>query len=215
LPRRNGGTHGVADLLRWARIDPDIDITTVDHIATLNKAATLCSLGPHVDALTLERCLDDFLRTDSSRWLDDAMKRLGSRKPGGVKALEEIRDHPKRAAGVTDSWMERVTAQLIAVPWLPPIVLQHPVEVDGRRFRIDIACPELLLGVEAHGRSFHWGAGKEDADNVRDLHIGTQGWQLLYITFSQLRQPDHFVRLFAATARARATQLGVALHHSS
>ena len=128
-----------------------------------------------------------------------------------ITALERIRNNPRRVAGVTDSWMERVAAKLVALPWMPPIELQHPVAVDGRHFRLDIACPELMLGVEAHGRTFHWGAGKEDADNVRDLIIGSVGWKLLYVTFSQLQRPDEFVRLFSATARAGAAQLDVHL----
>lgn len=211
VPSANGRNHPVADLRRWKMLDPEKDITTVDHIPSLNKATTLCSLGPHVDESILERCLDHYMRTESSRWLDETMERLGSHKPGGVRALERVRNDPKRATGVTDSWLERVAAKLISRSWMPPIVLQHPVVVDRRTFRVDIACPDLLLGVEAHGRTFHWGAGKEDADNVRDLLIGSVGWKLLYVTFSQLQRPDEFVRLFEATARARASQLDVHL----
>ena len=128
-----------------------------------------------------------------------------------MSALERIRNDPRRAAGVTDSWMERVVAKLVALPWMPPIELQHQVTVDGRHFRLNIACPELMLGVEAHGRSFHRGAGKEDADNVRDLLIGSVGWKLLYVTFSQLQHPDEFVRVFSAIAKTRAAQLDVRL----
>ncbi len=203
--------HPVADLRRWSRIEPKRDITTVEGIPTLNKAATLCSLGPHVDELTLERCLDEFLRTESVRWLDETMDRLGSRKPGGVAALARIRNDPKRVRGIADSWLERVVAKLVALPWLPPLVLQHPVRVDGRNYRLDIACPELLLGVEAHSRTFHFGVGKEDADNVRDLHLGTAGWKVLYVTYAQTKEPAGLVELFAKTAATRAEQLGVRL----
>ncbi len=165
----------MADLRRWARIEPKRDITVVDHIPTLSKAATLCSLGPYVDELTLERCLDEFLRTESVRWL------------------------------------ERVVAKLVALPWLPPIVLQHPVTVDGRSYRIDTACPELMLGIEAHSRSFHSGRGKEDADNVRDLHLGTAGWEVLYVTHAQTKDPEAFIELFSKIAATRAEQLGLRL----
>lgn len=207
VPSRHTRNHPVADLRRCSRIDPRHDITSVDHVATLNKAATLCLLGPHVSERALEHCLDEYMRTESERWLVQTMERLRAHKPGGIRALERLRYDPARIAGVTDSWLERVASRLMALPWLPRLVLQHPVTVEGRRFRIDIACPELLLGVEAHGRTFHWGAGKEDADNVRDLMIGTVGWKLLYVTTSQLRRPEEFVRLFEATARTRAAQL--------
>ncbi len=104
-----------------------------------------------------------------------------------------------------------MTASLIAVPWLPDFTLQHEVVTRDRRFRIDIACPALKLGVEAHSRTFHFGAGKEDADNVRDLALSSQGWQLLYVTWSQIQDPDTFVRSFADAACARAELLGIEL----
>jgi len=144
FPRPETRNHRVADLRRWARIDPSVDITAVDDIPTLNRAATLCSLGPVVDAATLERCLDSFVRSDSVAWLRSTMDRLGSRKPGGVAALERLLDDPRRVSGVTDSWFERVVAQLVALPWLPPIELQHEVTTMNGRYRIDIACPDLL-----------------------------------------------------------------------
>ena len=196
-------------ILRWKHIDPVKDITEVDHICTLSRAATLCTLGPHVDARTLERCLDAFLRTDSMRWLEETMERLGQRVPSGVSHLREVLDDPRRVNGVTDSWFERAVADLVALPWLPPIKLQHEVVTDSVRYRLDIACPALKLGVEAHSRTFHWGAGKEDADNVRDLALSAAGWQLLYVTWSQIGRPDTFVSQFAAAARARAELFGV------
>lgn len=211
FPRTNGRNHPVADLLRWNRIDPRLDTTTVDRIPTLNKAATLCSLGPHVDSLTLERCLDEFLRTESVRWLDETMTRLGSKKPGGVAALASVRNDPKRVQGISDSWFERVVAKLVALSWLPPIELQHVVALDDRRYRLDIACPDLMLGIEAHSRTFHFGSTKEDADNVRDLDLVAAGWQMVYVTWAQIQNPDVFVRQFAQAARTRAAQLGVAI----
>jgi len=128
--------------------------------------------------------------------------------------LTNILQDPRRVAGVTDSWMERVVSQLVAMEWMPPIVLQHELQVEGRRFRIDIACPDLKLGIEAHSRTFHFGPTKEEADNVRDLLIASVGWVLTYVTYFQLAQPEEFVRLFSLNARARAAQLGVTLQPS-
>lgn len=98
---------------------------------------------------------------------------------------------------------------------MPPVVLQKPVTVGDRTLRIDIAVPDLKLGIEAHSREFHWGPGKENADNVRDLAIGGAGWQLLYVTWAQLQDPDGFVDSLAAVAQARASQLGVSLRMPS
>ena len=195
------------ETMRAAKIDPDRDITNVAGVRTLNAAATLCLLGTTERKTVVERCLDEFLRSHSERWLHDTLARLMTNRPAGPAVLALIISDQRRVRGITDSWLERVLAKLVALDWLPPMVLQHPIEVGDRRFRIDIACPELKLGIEAHSRTYHFGRGKEDADNVRDLLVSSQGWQLLYVTHSQLLQPDQFVRQFEAAARARAIQM--------
>jgi hypothetical protein len=198
-----------ASVHRVANVTTERDICKVNNIRTLNKAATLVLLGATADRLIVEKCLDEYLRSDSETWLDETFARLWTRTSKGPRVLEQIRNSPRRVEGVTESWLERVVADLVNQPSLPPVVLQHPVVAEGRRFRLDIACPDLMLGVEAHGRSFHYGKDKEDADNVRDLLIGTLGWKLIYVTYSQSRDPDEFVRLFTRLALTRARQLGV------
>lgn len=209
VPESSRGRAKGVSVHRGSKIDPSRDVSEVGRTRTLNKAATLSLLGATANPLIVERCLDEFLRDESEAWLHQTLERLWTPHTTGPRVLMEIMNDPRRLAGVTDSWMERVTAKLVSLSWLPPFELQHEVVVEERRFRIDIACPELLLGVEAHGRRFHWGAGKEDADNVRDLILGTVGWKLMYVTYSQLRDPDEFVRMFAETARCRASQLGL------
>ena len=211
VPSANSRNHPVADLRRCRLVEPSLDLTVVGHIPCLNKAATLCLLGAAIDAVELERCLDEFLRTESERWLDETVERLRGARSGSVSALQRVRSDPRRVHGIAESWFERVLSRLVRLPWIPPIELQHEIVVDGVRHRIDVACPDLKLGVEAHSRSFHWGPGTEDADNVRDLRLAAAGWELLYVTWSQLRDPTSFVDLFADAARARAEQLGIDL----
>jgi hypothetical protein len=196
---------------RAARIDPDRDITVIDHVRTLNRAAALIHLGSCASPLVVERCLDDFLRTSSPNWLDETLGRLYSPHARGPRTLAAVMSDPKRVAGVTDSWMERVTSSLINVSWMPTVTLQHRVEIGDRTFFLDVAVPDLLLGIEAHSRSFHWGPGNEDADNIRDLQLASAGWHLSYVTWSQLLEPQEFVRLFLLTVESRAGQLGLTL----
>lgn len=137
------------------------------------------------------------------------MDRLDSTKPGGVRALRRIISAPHRQLGVTESWFETVLASLLRHPQLPQIVRQHEVIVAGRRHRIDLACPSLKLGIEAHSKTFHWGPRTEDADNVRELRLASVGWQLVYVTWAQIAAPEAFVGHFLQAVRARADQLGV------
>ncbi len=194
---------------QWAGgIDPSHDLCIVDGITTLNRAATLCLVGRVVDQQALGWYLDQFLHTESRRWLDQTLARLWSATDRGPVRLRTLLDDRDRLAHPTDSWLERVVADLLAVADLPPIRLQYPLCVDGRRFRLDIAMPSIKLGVECHGRSHHFGAGREDADNVRDLAAGSAGWQLLYVTASQLNDPSGFVDQVVTVARIRQRQLG-------
>ena len=196
---------------RFKRIDAARDVTEVGHIAALNKAATICLLGAVSQVEVLERCVDEFLRTESQRWLEETMKRLYTPKTPGPHALRRLLEDPKRVAGIPESIMERTTAKLLALDELPPLVLQHQLEVEGRCFRLDIACPELKLGVEYHSRQHHWGPTKGDADNNRDLLLATLGWEVIYVTHSMIRDPAGLARRFRQTAQTRAPQLGVKL----
>ncbi len=185
-------------------VDPGRDITVSKFIPTLNKAATLCLLGITANRLVVEKCLDEFLRTESTTWLMQTRARLDTRWCKGSRTLADILDDPQRVDGVPDSWLERVTSNLVNLDSIPPIELQYPVLVGGRRLRVDIACPELKLGIEFHSRQYHWGVAKEDADNNRDWLLSSAGWHVLYVTYSHIMRPDEFIRLFTRVATARA-----------
>jgi len=192
---------------RSTAVDPDLDILEVDGIRCLNKAATLCLLGDRQNQSLISRCLDEFLRTESVAWLHQTLERMHATGAIGPRSLNKALCDPRRVRGVTDSWMERVTAQLLADANLPPLSLQHRIELVHGHRRVDLAFPAVRLGIEAHSRTFHWGPDKEDADNVRDLDIASVGWQLLYVTWAQLRDPDQFVQLVSQTVRVRSDQL--------
>lgn len=196
--------------LQWASgVDPAKDICVVDGISTLNQAATLCLLGRVVSRQDLGWYLDQFARSASMQWLEDTLDRLWVPTDSGPAALAALLTDPDRLAAPTESWLERVVADLLAVADLPPLELQYPLAVGPRRFRLDLAMPSIKLGVEVHGRTYHWGLDREDADNVRDLLIGSEGWQLLYVTRSQLADPVGLVRQVVEVARTRQRQLGL------
>lgn len=204
-PRSGRHALPAAVVHRIGKVDPSIDIIEVDGIRCLNRAATLCQMDQRA---LVERCLDEFLRNNSEAWLRQTVERHLTPRSPGPRMLLDVMEDERRVGGVTESWMERIVAQLIAAPDLPVVHLQHPVVVDGRSFRIDVALPDLRLGIEAHSRTFHWGPGTEDADNVRDQLLGTAGWQVLYVTWAQLRQPDEFVDRVRAIASQRLPSVG-------
>ena len=180
-------------------------MTIVDHIPCLNAAATLCLLGRVAPIPIVERCLDEFTRTNSIRWLTDTLERLSAPNCRGTTRLSKVLNDPRRTAGRTESWFERVVADLLARKDLPPLELQYPVTVNSDRYRIDVAIPSVRLGIEAHSRTYHWGPEAADADNRRDLALSGAGWQLLYVTWTQLDEPTIFVEQVARAVAARRT----------
>ncbi len=139
-------------------------------------------------------------------WLHQTADRWRLYDPRTVAALDRVLADPRRYQGVTDSWFERVVAGLLLRRNLPPIETQYEVVINGRVYRIDIAIPEVLVGVEAHSREFHWGPDSEAADNNRDLEFTSIGWQLLYMTWWQSKHPDQFVDHIVATVQTRLRQ---------
>ena len=205
VPTRSRRTADRSRLHQAATVCPRRDVVEVNGIRTLNPAATLCLLGRVEPDEVVERCLDAFLLEHSLAWLTATLDRLRSPTDAGPAALARVLAHPARNLGSVESPFERLTAGLLATADLPPIQLQYPVEVDGRRYRIDLAMPDIKLGVESHGRRFHFGRRAEEADNERDLALGSAGWQLLYVTWSQLQEPARFVNRVTEVAVQRGS----------
>ncbi len=191
---------------RVTAVDPDRDVTEVGGIRTLNAAATLCLLGRVETDDVIENCLDVFLQTHSPAWLVETLDRLWTDNGAGPAALRRVLNHPARHLGLVESPFERRVQRILAEADLPPIVLQHHVSVGRRRYRIDLAMPSIKLGVESHGRRFHWGRRAEEADNQRDMTLAGVGWQLLYVTWDQLQDPSALRNRIVAAARARLVE---------
>ncbi len=188
----------------WAeRIDPARDIVEVDGIRCLNKAATLCLLGRCADDDFVSLMLDEYLRTESKAWLLRTLERLHRSNDSGTARLTRVLNDTNRVGGVTDSMMERMLVDTLSGANIGGLVVQHPVTVGGRTYRLDLAIPAIKLGIEAHSRTYHWGRTAEDADNVRDLLLGSVGWKILYVTWPQLQRSEELVALVVGNVRAR------------
>ena len=190
---------------RASAIDPERDVTEVAGIRTLNAAATLCLLGRMEPDQVVEDCLDRFLMDHSESWLLSTLDRLSTATGAGPAALRRVMNHPARAPGRAESPLERKVQRILAPAThrLPCLELQHDVQIGPRRYRIDLAMPTIKLGVESHGRRFHWGRSSTEADNERDLALAGAGWQLLYVTWDQLRDPDGLRDRIVDAAEAR------------
>ncbi len=196
-------------LLRNAAVVAHRHVAPVNRIRTLSPPLALMQAGIWLDDEALEHCLDDFLRRFDQAWLRSELERFGRPGRPGIAGLRRVLNAPNRVMGVTDSWMERLLANLAAQPGLPPVQVQCEVVVGAVTYRVDVAFQSIRLGLEAHSRTFHFGPKKENADNVRDLAFASVGWQLLYLTWQQIHDPEAFAKQFGAIARRRARDLGL------
>ena len=194
-------------LHRWTDLDPG-DCTLIDGIPVENVASTLARLGVVVPASRVEQALDDALRRGYSlRWIKQTAERLHRPGRSGTGMLLRLLRDPARQQSVPDSVFERMAARVLGAADLPPASLQHPVRLHGdRTARIDIAWPEVKWGIECHSRRYHFGAARSEADHDRDHRLAMAGWQITYLTWHQLQDPDYVIELARTMLEQRAVR---------
>lgn len=182
------------------------DLHAIDGIPVTSLARTLCDLGSVVGIDVVERALDDARRRGVSlRWLGDTAERL--HRPGNsgtaalLKLLADIKPHQR----VRDSWFEALVEGCLKSPVLPPLVRQHEVYDSAGVFigRLDLAFPDVRLGVEAHSRKHHFGRQAERIDERRDLLLAALGWEVLYIGWQDTRTPIEVLTTIESVVEAR------------
>jgi hypothetical protein len=211
-PRSCRRIHGLEVVQHWVEpLDAD-DLTTVDGIPCTSWARTVIDVCGVVQPDLALRAVDDFERRRASlNWLRLTAERLHRPGQTGTARVLQLLDRRRRGGRVPDSWFERLVERCMAMRELPPWVRQHEV-VDGAGHliaRLDLACPELLLGVEAHSRKFHFGQRPESIDQRRENRCGALGWQIAYVGWYDTEDPAIVARTIGAIARRRAALLGV------
>ena len=192
---------------RWTGPEA-IDYTEVDSIATSGVATTLACLGAVVSQHRVEQALDDALRRGYSlKWIEQTAERLHRPGPTGTGVVLRLLRDPARRQATPDSVFERIAARMLEAADLPPATLQHPVRLpNGGLARIDLAWPSIAWGIECHSRRYHYGPARTDADHDRDHQLAMAGWQVTYLTWHQLQDPDYVVDLARAMLIQRRQQ---------
>jgi very-short-patch-repair endonuclease len=83
---------------------------------------------------------------------------------------------------------------------LPAPIAQHPVNVDGRRYRLDFAWPEQRVAMEVDGFGPHSSYAAFHDDRRRDLALQGDGWRVLHVT-EETPAPQIVAVISAALAR--------------
>jgi len=144
-------------------------------------ARTLLDLAA-VEPELVERALDDALVRGLTtlgsvvRMLD----RAGGHGRAGTAVMRELVAARSAGQSPTDSPLEDRLVGILRRHGLPEPVRQHEVGfADGTRARIDLAYPEVRVGIEADGRIWHSGRVDFSRDRRRANRLAAVGWTLL------------------------------------
>jgi very-short-patch-repair endonuclease len=184
---------------------PDWHRTVRYGVPVTTAARTLADLTSLFPAPVLGRFVDDALRRrvvtlDQLRAANDDLAARGRRRLTVLAAVLEARGAGFRPG---DSPREVDLARLLVRNGLPPPVQQHQVVVDGRVYLLDLAYPDLLVGIEYDGWDAHGSRSAFDHDAARYNALQLAGWSIL--RFTSAAAPT---RIVADVKAARARALG-------
>jgi very-short-patch-repair endonuclease len=182
----------------------------VDGIPVTSVARTLVDLAARFDDESLDAAIDDVL----SRGLTTigALGRAASlasdaKRPGAARfgRLLENFGHGRAA----ESRLETRVRRLLHEAGLSA-VRQHEVVLNGRRYRLDFAWPDLGVAVECDGFSAHGGRIAFERDRRRWADLTAAGVLVVPVTWRQATQhPTEFLeRVRAALARRGRSAVG-------
>jgi hypothetical protein len=110
----------------------------------------------------------------------------------------------------SQSEFEREVIRALEGAGLPEPVRQHPVALLSQEtVHLDIAWPEVLLGVEPGHSWWHGGDLKQRADQNRDRACAVVGWLVMRLDEYAKRNLSRVAGEVAATYRLRRRQFGL------
>jgi very-short-patch-repair endonuclease len=163
---------------------PRIDRTRREGVPITTAARTLIDLAGVTNEETLEAALEFSLqrRLVGVRLLRRRLDELGGPGRAGAGILREILDRREGSAAL-ESRLEVKVWRLLVRSGLPKPVRQHPVEIEGRRYRLDFAWPSFRIAVEADGFASHGGRHAFHADRRRMAVLASGGWRVVPVTW--------------------------------
>lgn len=169
------GTLPPADIQRWG----PIWVTT--------PTRTLADLGAVVDEAVLEAALEDALRRGLTS-IRRLKRHLNERQGWGPGVLRKVLARRHNSGRPAESVLETRVIRLLRRMGFPPPVRQYEVQVGGEVCaRIDLACPELKVGIECEGFRFHSGREAWSRDADRFNFLTANGWRLIKVTWDAVR----------------------------
>jgi very-short-patch-repair endonuclease len=182
--RLDGVTAHRTDLL-----GPD-DAVVRDSIRLLRPARLLCDLAGHLDDFALESVLEQMLerRMLSIQSARAAAKRfVAPGRPGSLRLGRVLDARP--------DWLKPTESDLELRMWRAlsgrglEVERQYPVVLDsGRKVRLDLAIPAIMLAIEVDHATWHGGRLDAQRDKRRDRELTRLGWTSTRVTDADIEE---------------------------
>lgn len=181
VPVRRAPRSGVVIVHRTLDI-PRADRVTLGVIPITSPLRTLLDLASCLDDEDLETAVESALDRRLARE-PPLRQRAGGKGNSGTSALQRILDGRDQGSPALESRLEVKVWRLLVRSGLPKPVRQHPVEIEGRRYRLDFAWPSFGVAVEADGFATHGGRRSFNADRRRMAKLASTGWRVVPVTW--------------------------------
>lgn len=137
--------------------------------------------------------------------LGECLERHAKKGRRGIVAFREDLELYSRV-GCPETTFEDAIRKLLMEAGLPEPELQHPA--CGGRYRIDVAYPDLRVGIEGKSKAHHLTDLAFESDSVRDADLTIAGWIILHVTWAQLH--DDPAGVLRRVRQALSRRAGVA-----
>jgi very-short-patch-repair endonuclease len=194
IPARMRSRVGL--LVREERMRPD-ELWRAEGVSVTSPLRTAYDLGrrsPLVEAVVAVDALAHRFGFDPYDVVRFGYRCLGAAGSGPLPEVARLADR------LAQSPMETRIRLAIRFDGLPMPVLQHPVG----RYDLDMAYPEIELGVEYDGRE-HLTQERAMRDLERQAYLTAQGWKIVRFRAAEVFRPA----VVAARVRRELTQRGV------
>lgn len=167
----------------------DHDIVEIGSIPVTTAIRTLLTLAADASSWEMDMALDSALRTGKTTLdaLYERLDELGGRGRRGVARLRIKLAERGGEVSAPESLLERLAKRLVARHFPVPAI-QHHVWHEGVPIaRLDLAFPELKIGIEVDGYNGHSGLVAFRRDRDRSGLLASLGWLVLPFTWDDIR----------------------------
>ena len=190
-----------------SRLVTPSDVSVHKGIAVTSRARTIVECSGRLDPRQTGKLIDDAVRVDK-RTLEDTRACFARLSAGGRRRKRSMRvalafRMPGYDPGESD--LELRALRAIIAAGLPIPVQQHRVTIAGKRYRIDLAYPDLLIAIELMGWDPHSGRESFDDDKARSGDLVSIGWRVLEVT-ARHSTDDIIRRITGTIATANAAR---------